>query len=146
MCHTTCDTPADPQATLHTILDACADTTLSIVSQLSADSHALDRLRWSEQLRYAAVLTPQMNHSNHISLNFPSKTLQIRIALDWLRVERSEQLRYAAVLILRQMAANAPAVFNVFVRHFIDVIWAGLRDSKLLVREAATDALRVHTS
>jgi serine/threonine-protein kinase mTOR len=47
------------------------------------------------------------------------------------------------VLILRQMAANAPAVFNVFVRHFIDVIWAGLRDSKLLVREAATDALRV---
>ena len=68
---------------------------------------------------------------------------QIRIALDWLRVERSEQLRYAAVLILRQMAANAPAVFNVFVRQFIDVVWAGLRDSKLLVREAATDALRV---
>ena len=74
------------------------------------------------------------------------RNLQIRIALDWLRVERSEQLRYAAVLILRQMAANAPAVFNVFVRGFIDVIWAGLRDGKLLVREAATDALRVHSS
>lgn len=70
---------------------------------------------------------------------------QIRIAMDWLRLERSEQLRYAAVLILRQMAANAPAVFNVFVRPFIDVIWAGLRDGKLLVREAATDALRVST-
>lgn len=63
--------------------------------------------------------------------------------MDWLSRERNEQLRYAAVLILRQMAANAPAVFNVFVRQFIDVIWAGLRDSKLLVREAATDALRV---
>lgn len=66
--------------------------------------------------------------------------------MDWLSRERNEQLRYAAVLILRQMAANAPAVFNVFVRQFIDVIWAGLRDSKLLVREAATDALRVCAS
>ena len=47
------------------------------------------------------------------------------------------------MLILRQMALNAPAVFNVHVRAFIDVIWTGLRDPKLHIRESAVDALRV---
>lgn len=69
--------------------------------------------------------------------------MQIRTAMDWMRPTRSEQQRYAAALILREMAKNAPAVFNVFVRPFIDVIWFGLRDAKLLVREASRDALRV---
>lgn len=69
--------------------------------------------------------------------------MQIRTAMDWMRPTRSEQQRYAAALILREMAKNAPAIFNVFVRPFIDVIWFGLRDAKLLVREASRDALRV---
>ena len=72
--------------------------------------------------------------------------LQVRRALDWLRGERQESRRYAAVLILRQMALNAPAVFNVHVRAFIDVIWTGLRDPKLPIRESAVDALRVRCS
>ena len=72
--------------------------------------------------------------------------LQVRRALDWLRGERQESRRYAAVLILRQMALNAPAVFNVHVRAFIDVIWTGLRDPKLHIRESAVDALRVRHS
>ena len=72
--------------------------------------------------------------------------LQVRRALDWLRGERQESRRYAAVLILRQMALNAPAVFNVHVRAFIDVIWTGLRDPKLHIRESAVDALRVRCS
>jgi hypothetical protein len=67
----------------------------------------------------------------------------VRLAIDWLARERSDQLRYAAVLILREMAENAPAIFNVHVQQFIDVIWAGLRDAKLYVREASVDALRV---
>eukprot|EP00891_Asterochloris_glomerata_P006787 jgi/Astpho2/6787/fgenesh1_pm.00103_%23_6_t len=67
---------------------------------------------------------------------------EVRRALDWLRGERQESRRYAAVLILRQMALNAPAVFNVHVRAFIDVIWTGLRDPKLHIRESAVDALR----
>ena len=50
------------------------------------------------------------------------------------------------MLILRQMALNAPAVFNVHVRAFIDVIWTGLRDPKLHIRESAVDALRVRCS
>lgn len=63
--------------------------------------------------------------------------------MDWMNPQRSEQLRYAAALILKEMAKNAPAVFNVFVRPFIDVIWAGLRDQKHIVREASKDALMV---
>ena len=72
--------------------------------------------------------------------------LQVKCAIDWLAGgDRGEARRYAAVLILREMAENAPAVFNVHVRAFIDAIWAGLRDPKLIVREASVTALRVRT-
>lgn len=70
---------------------------------------------------------------------------QVRRAIEWLG-DRGEARRYAAALILRELAENAPAVFNVHVRAFIEAIWAGLRDSKLLVREASVAALRVRAS
>lgn len=41
------------------------------------------------------------------------------------------------------MAENAPAVFNVHVQSFIEIIWAGLRDAKVIFREASVAALRV---
>ncbi|BDA44527.1 Serine/threonine-protein kinase TOR [Coccomyxa sp. Obi] len=66
---------------------------------------------------------------------------EVRRAIEWLG-DRGEARRYAAALILRELAENAPAVFNVHVRAFIEAIWAGLRDSKLLVREASVAALR----
>ncbi|CAI7750020.1 unnamed protein product [Closterium sp. NIES-54] len=67
---------------------------------------------------------------------------QVKEALRWLEGERVEARRYAAVLILKEMAANAPTVFNVHVPTFIDVIWAALRDPKFAVRERAVEALR----
>ena len=68
----------------------------------------------------------------------------MRRAIEWLGPgERPEAQRYAAVLILRQMAENAPAVFNVHVRAFIDVVWNALRHPKLAVRQVAVKALRV---
>lgn len=67
---------------------------------------------------------------------------QVRRAIEWLG-DRGEARRYAAALIARELAENAPAVFNVHVRAFIDAIWNGLRDPKLLVREASVAALRV---
>ena len=67
----------------------------------------------------------------------------MRRSLDWLRGESQGNRRYAAVLILREMAENAPAVFNVHVQSFIEIIWAGLRDVKVIVREASVSALRV---
>ncbi len=69
--------------------------------------------------------------------------MQVKRSLDWLRGESQGNRRYAAVLILREMAENAPAVFNVHVRSFIEIIWAGLRDAKVIVREASVAALRV---
>ncbi|DBA66640.1 TPA: hypothetical protein ACH3X2_002209 [Trebouxia sp. C0005] len=67
---------------------------------------------------------------------------EVKRSLDWLRGESQGNRRYAAVLILREMAENAPAVFNVHVRSFIEIIWAGLRDAKVIVREASVAALR----
>ena len=60
-------------------------------------------------------------------------------------MESSEYQRYAAVLVCKEMAEQGPAVFNVHVKTFIDKIWSALRDSKLLVREAAVQALKVTT-
>ena len=71
-----------------------------------------------------------------------SVVTQVRRAIEWLG-DKGEARRYAAALILRELAENAPAVFNVHVRAFIDAIWNGLRDPKQLVREASVAALRV---
>ena len=46
------------------------------------------------------------------------------------------------MLILRELARNAPTVFNVHVPAFIDAIWPALRDQSLAIREAAVRALR----
>ncbi|KAL8151366.1 LOW QUALITY PROTEIN: hypothetical protein V2J09_021174 [Rumex salicifolius] len=67
---------------------------------------------------------------------------QTKTALDWLRGDRVEYRRFAAVLILKEMAENAPTVFNVHVPAFVDSIWVALRDPRLDVRERAVEALR----
>uniref|UniRef100_A0A7S1SYY6 Serine/threonine-protein kinase TOR n=1 Tax=Tetraselmis chuii TaxID=63592 RepID=A0A7S1SYY6_9CHLO len=66
---------------------------------------------------------------------------EVRRSLEWLQRSQNESRRYAAVLILREMAENAPAVFNVHVRAFIDAIWSALRDPKIHVRDAGVSAL-----
>ncbi len=45
--------------------------------------------------------------------------------------------RLAALHLLREMAEQSPAVFNVHVKSFIDGIWHPLRDPKPAMREAA---------
>ena len=67
----------------------------------------------------------------------------MRRAIEWLGGNHGEARRYAAALVARELAENAPAVFNVHVRAVIDAIWAGLRDQRLLVRDASVAALRV---
>ena len=69
---------------------------------------------------------------------------EVRRSLGWLQApERVEARRYAAVLILRELAANAPTVFNVHVPAFIDAIWPALRDPRMNVRLAAVARSRV---
>lgn len=71
----------------------------------------------------------------------------MRRAIDWLYGRGDtgsvEHRRHAAVLVLRELAEQAPAVFNVHVKSFIDAIWNGLRDTRLHVREGAVAALNV---
>lgn len=63
-------------------------------------------------------------------------------ALDFLQGgERNETARYAAVLIIREMAKNVPHLFHVYVSRVLDRIWVALRDARVLVREAAAEAL-----
>jgi len=67
---------------------------------------------------------------------------QVKRGLHWLATARQEHARLAGVIVLQELANAAPAVFNVHVRSFIEVIWHPLRDPKQNVREAAVAALR----
>ncbi|GAX78992.1 hypothetical protein CEUSTIGMA_g6432.t1 [Chlamydomonas eustigma] len=69
---------------------------------------------------------------------------EVRRSVMWLdpRVEPSEMRRLAALHLLREMAEQNPAVFNIHVKSFIDGIWHPLRDPKPNMREAAVQALK----
>ena len=67
---------------------------------------------------------------------------QVQIGIQWLAGPRQEYSRLAGVLVLQELAIAAPAVFNVHVRSFIEVIWNPLRDQRQHIREAAVSALR----
>lgn len=67
---------------------------------------------------------------------------QVKLGLAWLRDKRHESYRLAGTLVLHELAEAAPAVFNVHVPVFVEVIWFAIRDSKQHIREAAVAALR----
>lgn len=67
---------------------------------------------------------------------------QVQTSIKWLAGPRHEYLRLAGVMVLQELAIAAPAVFNVHVRSFIEVIWNPLRDPKQNIRMSAMHALR----
>uniref|UniRef100_A0A6N2L582 Serine/threonine-protein kinase TOR n=1 Tax=Salix viminalis TaxID=40686 RepID=A0A6N2L582_SALVM len=67
---------------------------------------------------------------------------QVKMALGWLCNDKAEFRLFAAVLILKEIAENAPTVFNVHVTEFVDAIWVALRHPTLAIREKAVEALR----
>ena len=76
------------------------------------------------------------------NLTNDSLEFEITRALDRLKGERHELRRYAAVLLLKELAVNAPSLFNMHVKDFFTLIWTGVRDPKASVREASIEALR----
>ena len=68
-------------------------------------------------------------------------TFEVRRSIVWLQEPAGGQ-RFAACHILRELAENAPTVFNVHVSLFIGAVWGGLRDPSPEVRGAALGALR----
>ncbi len=66
---------------------------------------------------------------------------EVKSALEWLQSDRQESRRFAAVLILRELAKNSPTLLYAFVPQIFDCIWVALRDSKVLIRETAAEAI-----
>ncbi|KAL8971115.1 MAG: hypothetical protein Q9183_001211, partial [Haloplaca sp. 2 TL-2023] len=66
---------------------------------------------------------------------------EIQSALEWLRSDRQENRRFAAVLVIRDMARSSPTLVYAFVPQILDCIWVAVRDVKVLIREAAADAV-----
>ncbi|KAJ8330853.1 phosphatidylinositol kinase- protein kinase tor1 [Batrachochytrium dendrobatidis] len=66
---------------------------------------------------------------------------EVKRALEWLQGDRHEAKRYAAVLVLKELALNAPTLLYVFIPQIIDLVWIGLRDSKVSIREGAASTL-----
>ncbi|KAL7753608.1 phosphatidylinositol kinase- protein kinase tor1 [Sorochytrium milnesiophthora] len=69
---------------------------------------------------------------------------EVKQALDWLQLnERQESRKYGAVLILKEVMQNAPTLVYAYVPQIVDQLWLPLRDTKIIIREAAADALSV---
>ena len=66
---------------------------------------------------------------------------EVKQALEWLQSERQENRRFASVLLLRELARSSPTLLYSFVPQILDLIWAALRDPKVVIRESAADAL-----
>lgn len=66
---------------------------------------------------------------------------ETRQALEWLQSDRQENRRFAAVLLLKELARNSPTLFYTYVPQILELLWVALRDSKVLIRDAAAEAL-----
>ena len=66
---------------------------------------------------------------------------EVKSALEWLQSDRVESRRFAAVLIVRELAKNSPTLLYAFVPQILDCVWVALRDSKVLIRETAAEAV-----
>lgn len=62
-------------------------------------------------------------------------------ALEWLQSDRIEERRYSAVLVLRELARNAPTLMYAYVGMVLDLLWAGLRDQRHLIRATSAEAV-----
>ncbi|KAI9143717.1 armadillo-type protein [Paraphysoderma sedebokerense] len=69
---------------------------------------------------------------------------EIKRALEWLQAnDRQDSKRHAAVLVIKELASNAPTLIYTYIPTIFDLIWVALRDPKIIIREAAVDALSV---
>ncbi|KAI9091315.1 armadillo-type protein [Phlyctochytrium arcticum] len=66
---------------------------------------------------------------------------EVKRALEWLQGDRHEARRYAAVLVLKELAVSAPTLIYSFVGQILDLIWGALRDTRVVIREGAAEAL-----
>jgi len=66
---------------------------------------------------------------------------EVKTALEHLSTERQENRRFAAALILNELARNSPTLLFGWVPQILEVIWTGLKDPKIMIREASAEAI-----
>jgi FKBP12-rapamycin complex-associated protein len=66
---------------------------------------------------------------------------EVQTALEHLQNDRQENRRFAAALILKELARNSPTLLFVWVPQILEVIWIPLRDPKIMIREAGSEAI-----
>lgn len=66
---------------------------------------------------------------------------EVKTALEWLQSDRIEERRYSAVLIIRELSKNAATLMYAYVPHVFELIWVGVRDARLFIREASAEAV-----
>lgn len=66
---------------------------------------------------------------------------EVKVALEWLQIERNENRRFAAVLILYELARSSPTLLHVWIPDIFEVIWVALRDPKVMIRESAANTI-----
>ncbi|EJD07323.1 atypical/PIKK/FRAP protein kinase [Fomitiporia mediterranea MF3/22] len=67
--------------------------------------------------------------------------LEVAKAIELMQSDRQEPGRYAGVLILKELALHNPILFNKHILLVFEKLLIPLRDSRLIVREAAADLL-----
>lgn len=108
--------------------------------------------------RFASYLNKALQSDNSDILTRASKALgrlvpqseylakdlvksEIRSALEWLESEKHVNKRLlAAFLIIKELAANAPALMFTHAIEIFGFVWVGIRDSDPLVRQTAAEA------
>jgi FKBP12-rapamycin complex-associated protein len=66
---------------------------------------------------------------------------EVKTALEHLQTERQENRRFAAALTLKELARSSPTLLFGWVPQILEVIWIALRDPKIMIREAGSDAV-----
>lgn len=130
-----------------------------VIDELIDVAYEENETKFTRFANYIRMVFQQSNdHSDGSLLKMASKALghlaraggtlaadivefEVKRALEWLEGDRSEQRRLAAVLVLKELAFNTPALFNVYVDTFLERIWETIRDPKTNIRIAAVEAL-----
>jgi FKBP12-rapamycin complex-associated protein len=66
---------------------------------------------------------------------------EVKVALEWLQIERNENRRFSAVLNLYELAKSSPTLLHVWIPDIFEVIWVALRDPKVMIRESAANTI-----
>lgn len=59
---------------------------------------------------------------------------EIKRAFEWLQGDRIENRRLSAILVLKELSIQAPNTISQHLNQIFDLIWVGLRDSKVFHR------------